>query len=71
MYNYADDNTLSKFDKTLEEDGKSLINCFFANKMHASSEPFQAISDGRKTHDTNISFSLNGTDISSEDEENY
>jgi hypothetical protein len=39
MYNYADDNTLSKSDKSLEkvisaleEDSNSLINWFSANK---------------------------------------
>jgi succinate dehydrogenase flavin-adding protein (antitoxin of CptAB toxin-antitoxin module) len=42
MYNYADDNTLSISDKTLEkvisaleEDSNSLINWFSANKMQA------------------------------------
>ena len=63
MYNYADDNTLSKFHKTLEkiidaleEDSNPLINRFSANKMQASPEQLQAISDGRKTHDKNITF---------------
>jgi hypothetical protein len=75
MYNYADDNTLSKFHKTLEkiivaleEDSNPLINRFSANKMQASPEQLQAISDGRKTHDKNITFNLNGIDISCEDE---
>ena len=60
MYNYADDNTWSKSDKTLgkvisalEEDSNSLINWFSANKMQANPEKFQAISVGRKTHDKN------------------
>jgi succinate dehydrogenase flavin-adding protein (antitoxin of CptAB toxin-antitoxin module) len=60
--NYADDNTLSKSDKTLEkvisaleEDSNSLINWFSANKMQANPEKFQAISVGRKTHDKVLS----------------
>ena len=51
MYYYADDNTLSKSDKTLEkvisaleEDSNSLINWFSANKMQAIPEKLQAIS---------------------------
>ena len=51
MYDYADDNTLSKSDKTLEkvisaleEDSNSLINWFSANKMQAIPEKLQAIS---------------------------
>ena len=75
MYNYADDNTLSKSDKTLEkvisaleEDSNSLINCFFANKMQANHEKFQAISVGRKMHDKNVMFNLNGINLSCEDE---
>jgi succinate dehydrogenase flavin-adding protein (antitoxin of CptAB toxin-antitoxin module) len=51
MYNYADDNTLSKSDKTLEkvisaleEDSNSLVNWFSANKMQAIPEKLQAIS---------------------------
>ena len=53
LYNYADDNTLSKSDKSLEkviasleEDSKSLINWFSVNKMQANPEKFQAISLG-------------------------
>ena len=49
MYNYADDNTLSKSDKSLEkaisaleEDSNSLINWFSANKMQAKPEKSQA-----------------------------
>ena len=71
MYNYADDNTLSKSDKTLEkvisaleEDINSLINWFSANKMQANPEQFQAISVGRKTHDKNVMFNLNGINLS-------
>jgi hypothetical protein len=75
MYNYADDNTLSKSYTTLEkvisaleEDSNSLINWFSANKMQANPEKFQAISIGRKTHDKNVMFNLNGINLSCEDE---
>jgi hypothetical protein len=75
MYNYADDNTLSKSDKSLEkvisaleEDSNFLINWFSANKMQANPEKFQAISVGRKTHDKNVMFNLNGINISCEGE---
>ena len=51
LYNYADDNTLPKSDKSLEkviasleEDSKALINWFSVNKMQANHEKFQAIS---------------------------
>ena len=67
LYNYADDNTLSKSDKSLEkviasleEDSKALINWFSVNKMQANPEKFQAISLGKKTHDKNIIFNLDG-----------
>ena len=61
LYNYADDNTLSKSDKSLEivikalqDDSKSLIRWFAANKMQANPEKFQAIALGNKTNDKNI-----------------
>jgi retron-type reverse transcriptase len=48
LYNYADDNTLSKSDKSLEkviasleENRKALINWFSSNKMQANPEKFQ------------------------------
>ena len=75
MYNYADDNTWSKSDKTLgkvisalEEDSNSLINWFSANKMQANPEKFQAISVVKKTHDKNVMFNLNGVNLSCKDE---
>ena len=47
LYNYADDNTLSKSDKSLEkviasleEDSKALINWFSVNKMQANPGKF-------------------------------
>jgi hypothetical protein len=36
--------------------------------MQANPEKFQAISVGRKTHDKNVMFNLNGINISCEDE---
>jgi succinate dehydrogenase flavin-adding protein (antitoxin of CptAB toxin-antitoxin module) len=78
MYNYADENTWSKSDKTLEkvisaleEDSNSLINWFSANKMQANPEKFQAISIGRKIHDLIVMFNLNGINLSCEDEVKY
>ena len=68
--NYADDNTLSYADtdinkliKTLEEESKILINWFSINKMEANPEKFQAIAVGKKTHDKNLKFSLEGIEI--------
>jgi hypothetical protein len=75
LYNYADDNTLSKSDKSLEkviasleEDSKALINWFSVNKMQANHEKFQAISLGKKTPDKNIIFNLDGISIVCDDE---
>jgi hypothetical protein len=77
MYNYADDNTLSKSDKSiekvisaLEEDSNSLINwfSFSANKMQANLDKFQVISVGRKTHGKKVMFNLNGINTTCEDE---
>ena len=70
LYSYADDNTLSNSDKSLEkviasleEDSKELINWFSVNKMQADPEKFQAIFLGKKTHDKNIIFNLDGISI--------
>ena len=77
LCNYADDNTLSKSDsilanviKYLEEDStcNNLISWFSTNKMQANPEKFQAISIGTKTHNDNIVFNLNGTQINCDDE---
>jgi hypothetical protein len=62
------DKSLEKENSALEEDSNSLINWFSANKMQANPEKFQAISVGRKTHDKNVMFNLNGINISCEDE---
>jgi hypothetical protein len=70
LYSYADDNTLSNSDKSLEkviasleEDSKELINWFSVNKMQADPKKFQAIFLGQKTHDKNIIFNLDGISI--------
>ena len=75
LYNYADDNTLSKSDKSLEvvvkslqEDSKSLITWFSNNKMQANPEKFQAIALGSKTHDANVVFHLDNAVINCDDE---
>ena len=75
LYNYADDNTLSKSGnslataiKSLEEDSGALISWFSSNKMQANPEKFQAIAIGNKTHKQNIVFNLNGNSIKCDDE---
>lgn len=75
LYNYADDNTLSKSDKSietvikcLEEDSKSLINWFSDNKMQANPDKFQALAIGKRTHEKKIVFNINDVNISCEDE---
>jgi hypothetical protein len=40
-----------------------MINWFSANKMQANPEKSQAISVGRKMHDKNVMFNLNGINI--------
>ena len=66
LYNYADDNTVSKADhdlntvvKSLEKDSHSLIKWFSDNKMQANPDKFQAIAIGPKTQKSNISFNVN------------
>ena len=54
------DKSLEKVITFLEEDSKALINWFSVNKMQANPEKFQAISVGKKTHDKNIIFNLDG-----------
>ena len=75
LYNYADDNTLSKSHpslatvvKSLEEDSNHLISWFSTNKMQANPEKFQAIAIGTKTHNNNTTFNLNGVHINCDDE---
>ena len=74
MYNYADDNTLSKSGhslatviKSLEDDSASLISWFSVNKKQANPEKFQAMAIGDKTHKHNT-LNLNGCNISCDDE---
>jgi hypothetical protein len=54
----------------LEEESKIhvLINWFSINKMKANPENFQAIAVGRKTHDKNLKFNLEGIEIECETE---
>ena len=70
LYNYADDNTLSKscrnFDvlmDSLVDDSKSLIHWFYINCMQANPEKFQAIAIGKKTHEKQPVFKLGDIDI--------
>jgi hypothetical protein len=75
LHNYADDNTLSYGSnsvddviETLEEQSDILIKWFTENHMQANPDKFQAISIGRKTHEKNLSFMLQGNKIDCEDE---
>ena len=75
LYNYADDNTLSYADHkienvkdTLEKESLSLINWFSDNKMQANPDKFQALAIGKKSHEKNITFDLNNTSISCEND---
>ena len=75
LHNYADDNTLSYGSnsvndviETLEEQSDILIKWFIENHMQANPDKFQAISIGRKTHEKNLSFMLQGNKIDCEDE---
>ena len=77
LYNYADDNTLSKSGhslatviKPLEDDSASLISWFSVNKMQANPGKFQAMAIGDKTHKHNITLNLNGCNISCDNEVN-
>ena len=61
LYNYDDDNTLSKSGhsvatviKSLEDDSASLISSFSVNKKNP--EKFQAMAIGDKTHKHNITL---------------
>jgi hypothetical protein len=54
--------------KTLEEESKILINWFSINKMKVNPEKFQAIAVGKKPHDKNLKFNLEGIEIECETE---
>jgi hypothetical protein len=75
LYNYADDNTLSKSGhslatviKPLEDDSASQISWFSVNKMQSNPGQFQAMAIGDKTHKHNITLNLNGCNISCDNE---
>ena len=54
--------------QTLENDSMTLIQWFSDNKMEASPDNFQAISLGKKTHNSNISFTLDGSKFKRDEE---
>ena len=52
----------------MEEESKILIYWFSINKMKANPEKVQAITIGKKTHDKNLKFNLEGIEIECETE---
>lgn len=75
LYNYADDNTLSKahtsletLKTSLESDSISLIKWFSDNKMQANPDKFQAIVMGKKTNSCDVSFNIDNFTIQCENE---
>ena len=65
LYNYADDNTVSCSDHSLENviyklinDSLLLIKWFLNNKMKTNPEKFQAIAVGEQTRNEDITFNL-------------
>ena len=73
-YDYADDKTVSYCDydlnkvvNTLEADSLKLINWFSINLMKANPNKFQASAIGKKTNNNNLTFNLNGNNITCED----
>jgi hypothetical protein len=74
MYNYADDIAVSYCDydlnkivNTLEAESLKLINWFSINLIKANPDKFQAIAIGKNTNKYNLTFSLNGNNITCED----
>ena len=74
LYNYADDNTVSCSDHSLEnviykliKDSLLLIKCFLNNKMKANPEKFQAIAVGEQTRNEDITFNLENNVIKCEE----
>jgi hypothetical protein len=70
VHNYADDNTvlycdydINKVVNTLEADSLKLINWFSINLMKANPDKFHAIAIGKKTNKHNLTFNLNGNNI--------
>ena len=52
---------------TLEPDSLKLINWFSINLIKANPDKFQAIAIGKKTNKHNLTFNLNGNNITCED----
>ena len=74
LYNYADDNTVSCSDHSLEnviykliKDSLLLIKWFLNNKMKANPEKFQAIAVGEQTRNEDITFNLENNVIKCEE----
>ena len=74
IYNYADDNTLSfihantdVLKKVLEEESFNLIDRLFIHFMKANPTKFQAICNGKRTHDDISSFNIDLAEIKCED----
>ena len=61
-------NSVDDVIETLEEQSAILIKWFTENHMQANPDKFQAISIGRKTHEKNLSFMLQGNKIDCEEE---
>ena len=73
MYNYADDNTVSCSDKSLETvirklsgDSVLLVRWFLNNKMKANPEKFQTIAVDEKTKVEDITIDLDNNIIKCE-----
>ena len=71
---YLDNNTvlycdydINKVVNTLEADSLKLINWLSINLMKANPDKFQAIAIGKKTNKHNLTFNLNGNNITCED----
>ena len=70
LYNYADDNTISRHGDTvemvkthLEDATNSALNWFSENEMQANPSKFQALLLGTKLKNSNISFNIEHTTI--------
>ena len=70
LYNYADDNTISRYGETvsvvkrlLEDATKGALDWFSNNEMQANPSKFQALLLGRDTEKSSISFNVSGTNI--------
>ena len=70
LYNYADDNTISRHGKTveivkslLEDATTSALTWFTENEMQANPSKFQAFVLGNKSPDSEIKFNVAGSEI--------